>query len=213
MTSFIDAFLVLMILTSFSLLGSSRLTTCIRMMAIQGFTIGLLPLASGHHLSIRVAAISLAIIILKAFVFPHVLTKSLRVSNTSYEVEPYVGYIASLFIGVLILVGSFWLDMRLHIPIAATSKLVAPVSFSMILTGLFVMVARRTALNQVLGYVLLENGIYTFGLAIVSEIPMLIELGVLLDMFVAIFIMGIMIDRISREFDHIDADKLDSLKG
>ena len=64
-----------------------------------------------------------------------------------------------------------------------------------------------------LGYLTLENGIYTFGLAIVSGIPMLVELGVLMDLFVAIFVMGIAIYRISREFDHIDAAQLTSLKG
>jgi len=75
------------------------------------------------------------------------------------------------------------------------------------------MVARRTAICQVLGYLTLENGIYIFGLAIVSGIPMLVELGVLMDMFVAVFVMGIAIFRISREFDHIDAAQLTSLKG
>jgi hydrogenase-4 component E len=68
-------------------------------------------------------------------------------------------------------------------------------------------------MNQVIGYLVLENGIYTFGLAIVRDIPVLIELGVLMDMFVAVFVMGIAIYRINREFDHIDSDRLNTLKG
>jgi len=59
----------------------------------------------------------------------------------------------------------------------------------------------------------LENGIYCFGLAVVSGMPLLLELGVLMDIFVAVFVMGIAIYHINREFDHIDADRLSALKG
>lgn len=210
----IDAILVLLILTSFFLLGSGRLGACIRIGALQGVMVGLLPLAmSGADLTLRMAAISAAFVGLKGFVFPHLLSRALRESDTSREAQPFVGYAASLFVGVLSLLASFWLDARLKLPVHAASDLVTPVAFSMMMTGLFLIVARRTAVNQVIGYLVLENGIYTFGLAIVRDIPVLIELGVLMDMFVAVFVMGIAIYRINREFDHIDSDRLTTLKG
>jgi hydrogenase-4 membrane subunit HyfE len=59
----------------------------------------------------------------------------------------------------------------------------------------------------------MENGIYVLGLALVREIPALVEMGVLLDAFVAVFVMSIVTHHISRQFDHIDADQMDSLKG
>ncbi len=59
----------------------------------------------------------------------------------------------------------------------------------------------------------MENGIYAFGVALVGGVPLLVELGVLLDVFVAVFVMGIAIYHINREFDHIDADQLDRLRG
>jgi len=210
----IDTILVLLILTSFLLLGSSRLATCISIGALQGIMVGLLPLAvSGAGLTVRVAAIAAVIMALKGFVFPYLLSRALRESDTSREVQPFVGYAASLFVGVLSLLASFWLDHKLKLPVHATSDLVVPVAFTMMMTGLFLIVARRTAVNQVIGYLVLENGIYTFGLAIVRDIPVLIELGVLMDMFVAVFVMGIAIYRINREFDHIDSDRLNTLKG
>jgi hydrogenase-4 component E len=210
----IDTILVLLILTSFLLLGSSRLATCISIGALQGIMVGLLPLAvSGAGLTVRIAAIGAVIMGLKGFVFPYLLSRALRESDTSREVQPFVGYAASLFVGVLSLLASFWLDKQLKLPVHATSDLVVPVAFTMMMTGLFLIVARRTAVNQVIGYLVLENGIYTFGLAIVRDIPVLIELGVLMDMFVAVFVMGIAIYRINREFDHIDSDRLNSLKG
>lgn len=80
-------------------------------------------------------------------------------------------------------------------------------------TGLFLVIARRTAVNQVLGYLVLENGIYAFSLAMVRDVPFLVEIGVLMDMFVAVFVMGIAIYRINSEFDHIDSDRLTKLRG
>lgn len=210
----IDAILVLLILTTFLLLGSSRLGACIRFGALQGFMVGLLPLAvSGAGLTLRVAAIGMVIMGLKGLVFPYLLSRALRESDTSHEVQPFVGYAASLVVGVLSLLASFWLDARLARPMQSTSELVVPVAFFMMMTGLFLMVARKTAVNQVVGYIVMENGIYTFGLGLVRDIPVLIELGVLMDMFVAVFVMGIAIYRISREFDHIDSDRLTTLKG
>jgi hydrogenase-4 component E len=80
-------------------------------------------------------------------------------------------------------------------------------------TGLFLIIARRKALTQCIGYIVFENGIYAFGVAAAGEIPMLVELGLLLDAFVAVFVMGIAIYHIKQEFDHIDATELSSLKG
>lgn len=214
MTLPLDTILVLLILTSFLLLGSSRLGACIRIGALQGILVGLLPLtASGGGWTLRFAALGVLIMGLKGAVFPHLLSRALRESDTSREVEPYVGYAASLFVGVLSLLASLWLDARLALPLQAASDLVVPVAFFMMMTGLFLMVARRTAVNQVIGYLVLENGIYAFGLGVVRDIPVLIELGVLMDVFVAVFVMGIAIYHINREFDHVDADRLTALKG
>lgn len=214
MTAPLDTLLVLLMLTNFFLLGSSRLAACIRVGALQGFMVGCLPLAvSGHSLTLRIAAIGMVIMGLKGFVFPHLLSRALRESDTSREVQPFVGYSLSLVFGILSLLASFWLDAKLTFSIRSTSDLVVPLAFSMMMTGVFLIVARRTAVNQVVGYLVLENGIYTFGLAIVRDIPILIELGVLMDVFVAVFVMGIAIYRINREFDHIDSDRLNTLKG
>jgi hydrogenase-4 component E len=86
-----------------------------------------------------------------------------------------------------------------------------PLALSTILIGLFVVISRIKALSQVLGFLILENGIYAFGAALLLEQPLVVELGVLLDVFVAVFVMGIAIFHISREFDHIDTDALDQL--
>jgi len=214
MNLLMDSILVLLIIASFMLLSSSRLSTCIKIGALQGLMVGLLPIVpGGSALTYRVTAIAVVIAGMKGFVFPYLLSRTLRESNTFKETSPYVGYTASIFIGILSLVASFWLDSRLRLPVAAASRLVIPVAFSMMMTGLLMIMGRRTAVNQVIGYLVMENGIYTFGLAIVRDVPLLVEVGVLMDMFVAVFVMGIAIYRINREFDHIDSDQLNTLKG
>ncbi|MDD4871983.1 MAG: hypothetical protein PHR77_15610 [Kiritimatiellae bacterium] len=209
-----DSILVLLIIAGFLLLSSSRLSNCIKIGAFQGLMVGFLPIvASGSGITYRIATIALVIAGMKGFVFPYLLSQTLRESNTIKEIKPYIGYTASIFFGVLSLVASFWLDSRLSFSVAASSRLVIPVAFSMMMTGLFMIVARKTAVNQVIGYLVMENGIYSFGLAIVRDVPLLVELGVLMDMFMAVFVMGIAIYRINREFDHIDSDQLNTLKG
>jgi hydrogenase-4 component E len=214
MNLLMDSILVLLILASFLLLCSSRLSSCIKIGALQGLMVGLLPVvAGGSTLTYRLTAIAIVIAGMKGFLFPYLLSRTLRESSTFKELNPYVGYTASIFLGVLALLASFWLDSRLHLPVVAGSRLVIPVAFSMMMTGIFMIIGRRTAVNQVIGYLVMENGIYTFGLAIVRDVPLLVEIGVLMDMFVAVLVMGIAIYRINREFDHIDSDQLNTLKG
>jgi hydrogenase-4 component E len=75
-----------------------------------------------------------------------------------------------------------------------------------------VLTTRRKAITQVAGYLILENGIFIMGLTLVEAIPFLVEVGVLLDLLVAIFIMGIMIYQINREFASLDTARLSHLK-
>ena len=209
-----DTLLVALLLSGFLLLGTSRLAAGVRMTAVQGCLVGLLPLAAeGRALSLRVAVLAGLIATLKGVVFPRLLLRTLRATRTTREERPVIGYGFSLLGGFAAVGAAFWLDARLPFSVDAHSQLVVPVSFAVMATGLILMVGRRTAVYQVLGYLTLENGIYTFGLAIVGGIPVLIELGVLMDLFVAVFVMGIAIYRINQEFDHMDAARLDALKG
>ncbi len=209
-----DLILILVVLTNLKLLASSRLGACIRMTAAQGILLGLLPLlVHAHTAPVRVVGLALGSIALKGLVFPWLLFRALREAEVSREVEPYVGYVTSILVGVLALGVSFWLGARLPLSAAATSSLFVSAALFSILAGLFLIVGRKRAVNQVLGFLVLENGIYTFGVGTIAGPPFLVELGVLLDAFVAVFVMGIAVYHINREFDHIDADRLDRLKG
>jgi hydrogenase-4 component E len=209
-----DLILVLVVLTNLKLLGSSRLGASIRVVAAQGVMLGLLPvLAHVDELSLHFAAMAVGTIALKGVVFPWLLFRALREAEVTREVEPYVGYITSILVGLAALAASFWLGGRLPVSTVEPTSLLVPSALFSILAGLFLIVARKRAVNQVLGFLVLENGIYTFGVGIVAETPFLVELGVLLDAFVAVFVMGIAVYHINREFDHIEVNRLDRLKG
>jgi hydrogenase-4 component E len=208
----VDAILVGIILTGFVLLGSSRFGSCVRVVALQGVLLGALTIAARENdASLRAPLLALASTGVKGVAFPWLLSRALRDAEVRREVEPLVGYGPSVLVGMLGLVAALWLASRLPPP-AAIPSLVLPVALFTMLAGLFLIVSRRQALMQVLGYLVMENGIYTFGVGFVQGTPMLVELGVLLDVFVAVFVMGIAIFHINREFDHIDTDRLRTLK-
>ncbi len=210
--SLIEIVLVLVVLTDLALLGASRVTACVRFAAAQGILLGVLTLMAARE-GPSLHAIALAIVSagIKGVIFPSLMSRAIREAKVRREIEPVVGYTTSVLAGVLALAASLWISSRLPLVRPVASPLVVPTAFTTILVGLFLILSRRKALNQVVGYLVLENGIYAFGVAMV-EAPFLVELGVLLDVFVAVFVMGITIFHINRTFDRIDTDLLSSLK-
>lgn len=213
MTGWIDGVMVALILTNLALLGSSRITACVRIIALQGVVLGLLPILAGDEPTLRLALLTTATVGLKGIVFPWLLLRAMRKADIQREVEPYVGYILSVMVGLISLGVSVWLAHRLPLPGPMAGTLALPVSLFMIFVGLFTICSRRKAISQILGYIVMENGMYAFGAVALDEVPTLVELGVLLDIFVAVFVMGVAIYHIRREFDHMDVDQLDTLKG
>jgi hydrogenase-4 component E len=208
-----DLILILVVLLNLKLLASSRLGGSIRTVAVQGVLLGCLPLVVHSHAApLRVALLAVGSILLKGLVFPRLLFRALREADVSREVEPYVGYVSSLLIGLLALLVSFWVAARLPFPKPLGASVLVPTALFSIQAGLFLIIARKRAVNQVLGFIVLENGIFTFGVGVMGETSLLVELGVLLDVLVAVFVMGITIFHINREFDHIDTDRLSALK-
>ncbi len=212
MSNWLDAVLVLLMLTSLWLLGSSRLQACIRAVALQGVLLGLIPILSKWpEVTLRLGAVAIVSIVIKALVLPVLLRRAVREVNVRNEVEPLVGFTTSLLLGI-----ALW-GMATHIAgrlpmVPGLSPLLVPVAVFTVLCGFLLIVSRNTAVMQVIGYLGLENGIYVFGWAFAIEEPLLVEMGVLLDVFVAVFVMGITIHHLSREFDSIETDELASLK-
>ena len=158
----------------------------------------------------HVAGLALGTAVVKAVALPWFLRWAIREANVRREMEPLVGYVTSLLIGAAVVAASFAVAPTLPLPGHAGSLLVA-VALSNVLTGLVVLTSRLKALTQVVGYLMLENGIYVFGLTQTQRVPFLLEMGVLLDVFVGVFIMGIVVFHINREFDTVGSDAGETL--
>lgn len=204
--------LVFLLLTDLVLLGASRLRNAIRVVAAQGLALGLLPLLEHGQMTWHATVLGLGSAGLKGFVFPALLNRAMQETQARREIEPYVGYVLSLLAGVGVLAICFAFGSRLPLPWEPASRTLIPAGLFTVWTGLFLIVARRKAITQVLGYVAMENGIFALGMVLAESMPLVVEMGVMLDVFVAVFVMGIMVFHINREFDHIDADQLSALK-
>jgi len=202
--------LLLVVLSDLAMLGTTRLSSCIRGLAAQGLLLGLLPLLLAPQLSVHAVSLGLGTILVKAIVLPRFLQRAIREAAVRREIEPLVGFIASQLLGAVAVALAFAIAARLPLP-APQQPLLVPVSLATLMISFIVLTTRRKALTQVVGYLILENGIFLFGLTQTESVPFLIELGVLLDVFVGVFIMGIVVFHINREFDSLDSTRLTEL--
>ena len=209
MNPWLDTVLVLLILTNLYMLGSSRISACIRTVAGQAVLLGIiLVLAQRGDTGLRIVLLASVGTVIKAVILPWLLRRAAREAAVQTEDEPFVGFTTSLLLGLGLLGAALHVAGRLPLPDAGGTAFLVPVALFTMMVGLLLIVGRRKAVMQALGYLAMENGIYAFGLAFAIEEPLLVEMGVLLD----VFVMGIAIHHISREFDHIDTDRLSALK-
>jgi hydrogenase-4 component E len=204
--------LVLLMISSIFLMSTSRLGALIRTVGIQGLFLGLVPFLNHEPLSnLHTWILGILGVAVKGIAIPLLLFRALRGVSKSKEMEPYVGYVTSIFIGVLFVVVSYGVyTVMLHHPLFSSPMI--PASITLALCGLFLIVARKQALTQIIGYLVFENGIYLFGLSLAVKSPLLVELGILLDVLVGVFVMGIVIYHINREFDSISTQALGTLR-
>jgi hydrogenase-4 component E len=210
MRSLAELVLFLVVLTDFAVLSMARLSACIRAIAMQGMLLGILPLLLHSSPSAHTIFLATGTAVIKAGVLPWFLRWAIREAAVRREVEPLIGYMASIILGAMAIAVAFAVASVLPLPVLTTDLLV-PVALVTLMIGLIVLITRSKALTQVVGYLMLENGIYLFGLTQAERVPFLVDLGVLLDVFVGVFIMGIVLFHINREFDSLSAARLSEL--
>ena len=126
--------------------------------------------------------------------------------------EPFLGYVPTLLLGAIFTAFSFAFAGSLPMLPEHQNYIFVPASITTLMAGFLVLTTRRKAISQVIGYLVLENGIFIFGLLLAEAMPVMVEAGALLDLLVGTFVMGIVINQISREFSSLDTSLLTSLK-
>jgi hydrogenase-4 component E len=193
-------------------LASNRLPSLIGVAALQGIVLGTMPLMIDNEHRWHVGAIAIATVAIKGMVIPGLLRRALRAAHIDREVKPLLGFVPSLLLGAAATLGALALSDALPLRPEHRDCLVVPGAFATVVCGFILLTTRAKAISQVCGYLILENGIYMFGLLLIGSTPLLVEAGILLDLTVAVFVIGIIVDRIQREFDTLDTRRLTVLR-
>jgi hydrogenase-4 component E len=215
MIPFADILMAFIFLSIILCLASNRLMALVKIIAFQGIIVSIIPLAleGGHGIEFASLSFLVMMLFIKGFVMPFALYLAVKRVSLLREIEPYIGYHASILFALLIIMASSFISFRLSPYLPQMDGMLLPAGLTMITSGFFLMISRHKAITQVIAYLMLENGIYLLGIALASEThtQYILEFGVLLDVLAGVMIMGIVLYQISRSFDDIDTRVLGSL--
>ena len=216
MINITELILVVILLSVLLSLGSTRLMALVRIMVLQGVMVSLIPLFVKDHGALGSGAIIFyqIMILIKGLLIPGLLYLAVKRVSIKREIEPIIGYHASILTGLGIILVSVFITKSLQISLIAGNDIVLVTAITTMASGFFLMMARRKAITQVIGYLMLENGIYLIGTALTDHrhTIYIVEFGVLLDVLVGVMIMGIILHNINSAFDDVDTTLLKRLK-
>jgi len=209
-----NALLALTLLSVLLSLASHRLLALVKIMAFQGIVVSLVPLFLGHHMTMGSVLMLQVMILIKGLLIPGLIYVAVKKIKIRREIEPIIGYHASLFAGLLFIVVSAFIADRIQNSLPGGQVLLLITAITTLASGLFLLMSRHKAITQVIGYLMMENGIYLFGTALAKQThsQYIVEFGVLLDLLVGIMIMGIVLNNINSTFDDVDTALLGQLK-
>ena len=164
---------------------------------------------------IQINPVNLALVLLETIVFktifvPLFLNYIIKRNKITRDSEPFLPNFISLIVITLIIIITFLLSNS--IVDASISKIYFIVSLSAIFSGLYIIATRKKIITHVLGYLVIENGVFILSLAVGTEMPLLVDLGILLDIFASVFLLGIFVNKIGDILKDVDVDQLKKLK-
>jgi hydrogenase-4 component E len=205
---------VLLIIFIISLLYVSianRVITFVRVLALQGFILfGVTFLQLKDVQTWNLILILLETIVFKAVAVPVFLSYLIKRNKITRESEPYLPHFISLLIVTVIVVITVLLANS--IKDTYLDKIFFIVSLSTLFTGLYFIASRKKIITHVMGYLMIENGVFILSLAVGNEMPNLVNLGIMLDVFASVLILGIFLNKIGDFFKAADVDQLSNLK-
>jgi hydrogenase-4 component E len=207
----INLLLIVFIVTLLYLSIANRLITYIRILAFQGFILfGVTYLQLQEINTWNLGLIMLETIVFKAIAVPYFLGYLIKRNNITREAEPYLSNFLSLVIVTFIVVITILLANS--IKDTNLDKIFFVVALSTLFVGLYIIATRRKIITHVMGYLIIENGVFVLSLAVGNEMPMLVNLGIMLDIFASVLILGVFLNKIGDVFKDVDVDQLDQLK-
>ena len=190
---------------------ANRLYSYITILAFQGvilFGVAFIELIEIN--TINLIFILLETIVFKTIAIPLFLNYMIKKNGITREAEPFLPNFISVVIITIIILGSFLLSNTIHDP--HLKKIFFVTALSALFTGLYIIVTRKKIITHVMGFLVIENGVFVLSLAVGNEMPMLVNTGILLDIFASIFLLGIFVNKIGDVLQEQDVEQLRNLK-
>jgi len=203
----------LLLLVSFAMLSQRRIVTLVNLLALQGalLCIATLLLAwrtGKSHLYVS-AALTLG---LKVVLLPWLLHRLIRRLEVHWDTEPLLNVPGTMLVGLLTVVFAFGLAQPIAELANTATRNAIGIAVAVILLAFITMITRRKAMSQVVGFLSMENGLFFGAMSATYGMPMIVELGVALDVLVAMLVLGVFFFQIREQFDSLDLHHLESLK-
>jgi hydrogenase-4 component E len=190
---------------------ANRLMTYIKVLALQGVLLFFVVFIQlGEINTLNLVLILLETIVFKSLAVPLFLSYLLKRNNITREAEPFLPNFVSLVITTFIVVITILISNTIKDD--KLDKIFFVVALSTLFFGLYLIATRRKIITHVMGYMVIENGVFVLSLAIGNEMPMLVNLGIMLDIFASVLILGIFLNKIGDVFKDVDVDQLSNLK-
>jgi hydrogenase-4 component E len=207
----INVLLIVFTITLLYVAIANRLMTMVQIVSLQGFILfGVAFIELNEMNPINLAFILLETILVKALAIPLFLGYVIRRNKITREAEPFLPNFVSLIIVTLIIVVTFLISNS--ITDTKLDKVYFVVALTALFSGLYFIITRKKIITHVIAYVIIENGVFILSLAVGNEMPFLVNLGVILDIFVSVFLLGIFINKVGDVIKDIDVTQLSNLK-
>ncbi|MFH1250147.1 MAG: hypothetical protein V1715_03480 [bacterium] len=205
---------IILILFAISLLNisiSNRLRGFARLLTFQGFLLFVLAFIQLHEVTIlNLVFILLETLVFKTIVLPLFLDYVIKKNKITRETEPYMPYFVSLLIVSAIILASFIIVQQIEGLTGNTLFFI--VALSTLFTGLYIIISRKKLITHMMGYIVMENGVFILSLAIGNEMPMMVNTGILIDLFIGVLVMGIFVNKIGDVFKEANNEYLSQIK-
>jgi hydrogenase-4 component E len=203
----------LLLLTSFAMLSQRRILSLVNLYAWQGLVLSASTAAVAYssgqpHLYVS-AGLSL---LLKVLLLPWILHRLIRRLNVKFDSEPLLNIPTTMLVGILLVVFSFALSQPISELSSSVARSTLGIALAVVMLSFLMMITRRKAITQVVGFLAMENGLFFAAMSATHGMPMVVELGIALDVLVGTMILGVFFFQIREQFDSLDLQHLEKLK-
>jgi hydrogenase-4 component E len=202
-----------LLLISFAMLSRRRTQRLITLYAWQGAILFLSTCLVAYSAGLTELYYSAALtLILKVILLPWVLHRLIQRLGAQWDSEPLVNIPTTMLVGLVLVIFAFGLAQPISMLATTITRHTIGIALAVILLAFVMMITRRKAMTQVIGFLAMENGLFFAATSTTYGMPMVIELGIALDLLVAVFILGIFFFQIREQFDSLDLHHLETLR-